>query len=186
MTVRGESTRVVLADDHHIFRQALKTLMTREGIDVVGEAADGDEAVELTREHQPDVTILDFGMPRMNGIDAARQIQESVPGTQTVLLTMHDDESLALEAIHLSGGMSKTALDAYATGAKAAPDPLTDREREVLRMIAEGKTTRDIAAELRLSPKTVESHRNRLMQKLEIHGTAGLTRYAIRRHLIMP
>ena len=95
-------------------------------------------------------------------------------------------QEVARGAIHLSGGMSKTALDAYATGAKAAPDPLTDREREVLRMIAEGKTTRDIAAELRLSPKTVESHRNRLMQKLEIHGTAGLTRYAIRRHLIMP
>lgn len=211
----GDTTRVVLADDHKIFRQALRTLMTREGIEVVGEASDGDEAVALSKQYQPDVAVLDFGMPRMNGIDAARQILEVSPKTQTVLLTMHDDESLALEAlragmrgylrktqpaeelvttvqevargaIHLSGGMSKTALNAYATGAKSAPDPLTDREREVLRMIAEGKTTREIAKELKLSPKTVESHRNRLMQKLEIHGTAGLTRYAIRRHLIMP
>lgn len=215
MTPRGDKTRVVLADDHHIFRQALRTLMTREGIEVVGEASDGAEAVALTAEHQPDVTILDFGMPRMNGIDAARRIAEEVPGTQTVLLTMHDDESLALEAlragmhgylrktqpaeelvttvqevargaIHLSAGMSKATIAAYAAGEKTAPDPLTEREREVLRLIAEGKTTRDIAKELKLSPKTVESHRNRLMQKLEIHGTAGLTRYAIRRHLIMP
>ena len=211
----SDTTRVVLADDHRIFRQALRTLMTREGIEVVGEASDGAEAVALATEHKPDVTVLDFGMPRMNGIDAARRIQEEMPGAQTVLLTMHDDESLALEAlragmrgylrktqpaeelvttvqevargaIHLSAGMSQSTIAAYASGETSAPDPLTEREREVLRMIAEGMTTREIAKELKLSPKTVESHRNRLMQKLELHGTAALTRYAIRRHLIMP
>ena len=95
MTARGETTRVVLADDHHIFRQALKTLMTREGIDVVGEAADGDEAVALTREHQPDVTNRDFGKPRINGIDAARQIQDASPTTQTVIGALPDPSAPA-------------------------------------------------------------------------------------------
>jgi two-component system, NarL family, response regulator NreC len=212
---QGETTRVVLADDHKIFRQALRALMQREGIEVVGEASDGEEAVQMTQAFHPDVTVLDFGMPGLNGIDAARKIHEASPDTQTVLLTMHEDESLALEAlragmhgflqksqpadelvttvqevargaIHVSGGMSKSAITAYATGQKTSPDPLTAREREVLRLIAEGKTTRQIARMLRLSPKTVESHRNRLMQKLDIHGTAALTRYAVRRHLIQP
>lgn len=212
---QGETTRVVLADDHKIFRQALRALMQREGIDVVGEASDGEEAVQMSQAFMPDVTVLDFGMPGLNGIDAARKIHEASPKTQTVLLTMHEDESLALEAlragmhgylqksqpadelvttvqevargaIHVSGGMSQTAITAYATGAKVSADPLTAREREVLRHIAEGKSTRQIAKTLKLSPKTVESHRNRLMQKLDVHGTAALTRYAIRRHLIQP
>lgn len=211
----SEPTRVVLADDHKIFRQALRALMQREGIEVVGEASDGEEAVQMSQTFHPDVTVLDFGMPGLNGIDAARKIHEMSPKTQTVLLTMHEDESLALEAlragmhgylqksqpaselvttvqevargaIHVSGGMSQTAINAYASGAKTTPDPLTGREREVLRMIAEGNTTRQIARILKLSPKTIESHRNRLMQKLDIRGTAGLTRYAIRRHLITP
>lgn len=213
--VQGDTVRVVLADDHKIFRQALRALMQREGIEVVGEASDGEEAVRMTQTFTPNVTVLDFGMPHLNGIDAARKIHEVSPKTQTVLLTMHEDESLALEAlragmhgylqksqpaselvttvqevahgaIHVSGGMTQAAIAAYASGAQMAADPLTAREREVLRMIAEGKTTRVIARILTLSPKTVESHRNRLMQKLDIRGTAGLTRYAIRRHLISP
>ena len=207
--------RIMLADDHPMFRQGLRSLLEKDGFEVVGEASNGHEATRMARKLNPNVAVLDLGMPMLNGVDAARDIYKRSPETQVVLLTMYEDDAYVLEAlragmhgylrktqpaeelvttvqevargaIHVSGGMSKTAINAYATGAKSAPDPLTDREREVLRMIAEGKTTRDIAAELRLSPKTVESHRNRLMQKLEIHGTAGLTRYAIRRHLIMP
>lgn len=213
--IQDEPMRVVLADDHKIFRQALSTVMRREGIDIVGEANDGIEAVEMAKSLNPDVVVLDFGMPGLNGIDAARQIHDASPDTRTMLLTMHDDEMLALEAlragmrgyltksqpagelvttvrevargaIHLSANVSRSAIDAYASGKPTAPDPLTGREREVLRMIAEGNTTRRIASELRLSPKTIESHRNRLMQKLNLHGTAALTRYAIRRHLINP
>jgi DNA-binding NarL/FixJ family response regulator len=204
--------RILLADDHPMFRQGLKSLLEREGFQVVGEASDGHEAVRLARRLDPTVAVLDISMPLLNGIDAAREIHRRAPKTQVVLLTMFEEDAFALEAlragvrgyvlkaqaaadlvrairevmrgaIYLSPGISEAVVNALA---KTEPpvDPLTDRERQVLQLVAEGNTTKKIASVLGLSAKTVESHRTRIMQKLDIHETAGLVRYAIRRGLI--
>lgn len=208
--------RVLLADDHMIFRQGLRLLLQRQGMDVVAEAGDGLEAVQLAQAQRPDVAVLDYGMPGLNGIAAAREILKRSPRTQTILLSMYEDEEAnALEAlragmhgyvlksqgaeelvntirevsrgaIHISSGATQAALDAYGNGAKVLPDPLTERERQILLMIADGKTSRDISAALLLSAKTVESHRSHIMHKLKIHRTADLIRYAVRRHLVRP
>ena len=179
---------------------------------MVGEASDGHEAVRLARRLDPTVAVLDISMPLLNGIDAAREIHRRAPKTQVVLLTMFEEDAFALEAlragvrgyvlkaqaaadlvrairevmrgaIYLSPGISEAVVNALA---KTEPpvDPLTDRERQVLQLVAEGNTTKKIASVLGLSAKTVESHRTRIMQKLDIHETAGLVRYAIRRGLI--
>ena len=205
--------RVLLADDHPMFRQGLKALLEREGFEVVAEASDGHEAVRLARKHELNIAILDIGMPMLNGIDAAREILKQTPGAQVVLLTMYEEEAYVLEAlragirgyvlkaqaaadlvaairevlrgaVYLSPGISKTVVDAYMGRSELPADPLTDRERQVLQLIAEGKTTKEAAEILGLSVKTADSHRTRIMQKLEIHETASLVRYAIRRGFI--
>jgi len=204
---------VMLADDHPMFRQGLKALLEREGFDVVAEAADGHEAVRLARQLNPSIAVLDIGMPLLNGIDAARDIHKQASDTEVVLLTMYEEEAYVLEAlragirgyvlkaqaasdlvgairevqrgaVYLSPGISKTVVDAYVGKSELPPDPLTDRERQVLQLVAEGKTTKEVAEVLGLSVKTADSHRTRIMQKLEIHETASLVRYAIRRGFI--
>ncbi len=204
------SLSVLLADDHPIVRQGLHALLEREGLDVVAEAADGHEAVALARQFQPDLAVIDLVMPRLNGLGAALQIQRESPHTKSILLTMHTESQCVLEAIrnglrgyvittqaaadliqairdvgrgtvYLSPGVSGTVVDAYLSKTEPPEDPLTPREREVLQLVAEGKTTKEIAQVLGLSVKTAETHRTRTMRKLGIHDTAGLVRYAIRR-----
>jgi len=206
-------TRVILADDHVLVRQALKTLLEREGIQVVGEATDGQEAITLASKHMPDVAIVDIGMPILNGLDAARGIRKAFPKTKVILLTRHDEDQYVAEAlrsgvkgyvlkhqvandlvhaihqvcrggVYLSPSISRAVADAYLSKAEAAPDHLSNRERQVIQLIVEGKSTREIAMILGISAKTAESHRARLMHKLDIHETASLVRYAIRRGFV--
>ena len=206
---------IILADDHQIFRQALKGLLVREQIDVAGEAADGREAVGVAHELQPDIAVLDFAMPLLNGLNAARSIHQVSPRTRTILLTVHAEDHFVLEGLragvkgdvvktqaaedlvrairevyngqfYLSPAVSRAVVDAFLSGREPPRDQLTAREREVLQLIAEGKTTKQIAQLLELGVKTAESHRSRIMEKLGIHDTAGLVRYAIRRGIIEP
>ena len=203
---------ILLADDHLIVRQGLKVLLQREGFEIVGEAGDGQQAVRIARDRCPDVAVLDFAMPVMNGLDAAREILRSCPRTRVILLTMHTEDRYVHEALrvgvggyvvktqaaadlvrairevsrdmtYLSPRVSRTVVQAYLAKAEV-PDPLTPREREVLRLVAEGKTTKEIAAMLGISVKTAEAHRMRVMKKLETHNTASTVRYAIRQGLI--
>ena len=206
--------RILLADDHIMVRQGIRSILEREGVNVVGEASDGREAVRLARELLPEVAVLDLSMPMLNGLDAAREIL-TLGRTRVVLLTMHAEERYVLEAlragitgyvlktraasglveaiqevargnIYLSPGVSKAVVSAFLGKTGMPADPLTARERQVLQLIAEGKTTKEVAGLLGVSVKTAESHRARIMEKLEIHETAGLVRYAIRRGLIQP
>jgi len=207
--------RILLADDHLIFRQSLKGLLEREGFQIIGEAADGQEAVRRARDLSPDVAVLDLAMPLLNGLDAAREIVRASPRTRPILLTMHTEDPYVMEAlragikgyvlktqpstdlvqaiqevsrgrIYLSPGISRTVVDAYLAKTELPPDPLSPREREVLQLVAEGKTTKEIARLLGVSVKTAENHRTRIMAKLDIHETAGLVRYAIRHGIIQP
>jgi DNA-binding NarL/FixJ family response regulator len=205
--------RVILADDHQIVRQGIRTLIERQGVQVVAEAADGLTLIEQVRLHLPDLAIVDVSMPGLNGIDATRQMVAALPTLAVVLLTMHAEElhvSAALRAgvrgyvlktqaadelldairtvstggTYLSPKVSRMVVSAYVSGTDTAADPLTARERIVLQLIAEGRTTKDVAATLSLTVKTAESYRSRLMEKLDIHDTAGLVRYAVRRGVI--
>jgi len=206
------SLRILVADDHLIVRQGLKVLMQREGFEVVGEAADGQEAVRLARDRCPDVAVLDLAMPLLNGLDAAREILQACPRTKAILLTMHTEDHYVLEALragikgyvvktqasadlirairevsrdmtYLSPRVSRTVVQAYLAKSEVS-DPLTPRERQVLQFVAVGKTTKEVAGQLGISVKTAEAHRMRIMKKLEIHNTAGVVRYAIRQGLI--
>jgi DNA-binding NarL/FixJ family response regulator len=207
------SHRVLLADDHAIVRNGIKHILVQEGFSVVGEASNGRDAVQMTKELVPDVAILDFSMPLLNGIDAARQIRDVSPRTKILLLTMYKDEPYVLRALRagingyvlktqavadlvqairsiLHGGLylspviSESVVKAALTQSNQELDPLTPREREVLQLIAEGKSNKQISQDLGMSVKTVDSHRRNLMVKLDIHETAGLVRYAIRTGLI--
>lgn len=206
-------TRVLLADDHALVRQGLKALLEKQGIQVVTEASDGQEAVRLAEKAQPEIAILDITMPLLNGVDAARELMKSTPKTKVILLTQHDEDQYVTEAlragvkgyvlksqaaddlvhairevskgsVYLSPSISRTVVDAYLSKTYVTPDPLSTRERQVLQLVGEGKSTKDIAMQLGISVKTAESHRARLMRKLDIHETASLVRYAIRRGLI--
>jgi len=207
------ATRVLLADDHTIVRQGLRILLQREGFEVVDEAANGAEAVRLATETMPDVVVLDYGMPLMNGLTAAREIMVACPRAKLILLTMHADDRYVLEAVrlgvkgyvvksqaptdlvraihevlngmmYLSPRVSRTVVQAYLAKSELPPDPLTPREREVLQLVAAGKTTKEVAELLGISVKTAESHRTHIMQKLDTSNTAGVVRYAIRQGLI--
>ena len=207
--------RVLLVDDHQMIRQGLKTLLEREGLDVVGEASDGRDAIRLARQLHPDVAVVDLVMPLLNGIDAAREITKVSRKTKTVLLTMHTEDRYVIEAlkagvkgyvlktqaapdlvvaisevfkgtIYVSPAVSGALVEAYLRKTDFSEPPLTSRQRQVLQLVAEGKTTKEVASLLGVSVKTAESHRASLMDKLSIHETAGLVRYAIRIGLIRP
>ena len=207
------SVRLLLADDHDLVRQGLKALLERQGFNVVCEASNGQEALRLAAKDKPDVAIIDIGMPVMNGVDAAREMTKSSPRTKVILLTQHDEDQYVTEAlragvkgyvlknqaaddfvyairevcrgsVYLSPSISRMVVDAYLSKTYDSTDPLSGRERQVLQLVGEGKSTKDVAAQLGISVKTAESHRARLMKKLDIHETASLVRYAIRRGLI--
>lgn len=204
---------VIIADDHRMFREGLKFLLESEGFEVVGEAENGQEAIRLARQHNPQVAVLDYSMPVLNGLDAAKEIQRQSPETAVVLLTMFDDEKYALEAlkcavrgfvlkhqtasdlvnairevlqgsIYLSPSISAAVVKSLMSNNGELSEMLTGRERQVLQLIAEGNTTKDIAGVLHLSVKTAESHRSRIMSKLDVHNIAGLVRYSIRQGII--
>lgn len=209
------SLKVLLADDHQIVRQGVRLLLEREGLTVVAEASNGPDAVDLALRHRPDVAVLDFVMPRLNGLDAAREILRRQPSLGIVLLSMQTQEhqiAAALRAsirayvpktqaaddlvhairevaagrIFLSSSLSDVIVNGYLSGTGAATDPLAPRERQVLQLIAEGQTSKEIASELGVSVKTAESYRAHIMEKLDIHETANLVRYAIRQGLVLP
>jgi len=205
--------RVLIADDHQMFRQGLRVLLEEEGFQFVAEASDGREAVQLCQQHHPDVAILDISMPLLNGIFAAREIIKSSPRTKVVLLTQHTEDRMVLESLragvtgyvlktrasnelvhalravcrgemYLTQSISRAVVQAFLTKDALPERPLSDRERQVLQLVAEGKTTKEIASLLGISVNTAESHRTNLMEKLDIHDTAGLVRYALRNGVI--
>ena len=212
-------TRIIVADDHDVVRKGVTFLLERiNQTEVVAEAKDGRQAVELAEKLAPEVVIMDVAMPLFNGIDAAAQILKKCSGTSVILLSMHADEDyvirglnagvkgyilkesverdlpLALEAISkhrhfFSSAISEVLLEDYMRqlkhkGVHDSYDLLTDREKEVLQLLAEGKTNKDVAARLNLSHLTVESHRANLMQKLGLHSTADIVLYAVRKRII--
>jgi len=204
--------RVILADDHRVLREGLRALLEESGeIEVVGEAQDGYEAVDLAAELQPDVVVMDIAMPRLNGIDATRAVRQRAPGTRVVVLTMYDSPEYVSEILK-AGAWSYVTKDAAwsdllqairfaKAGAKVilpgsaadgldllgAPLPdeidLTPREREVLQLLARGLTNAAVAEQLSLSLHTVRSHRSSIMRKLGVHNAAELVGAALRRGL---
>lgn len=206
---------VLLAEDHELVRQGLKALLSNEGFLVVAEAADGLEAVHLAQERKPDVAVLDFSMPKMNGVEAAGEIMGQNSGTRTVILTQHEGEAYCLEALragvhgyviksegiaelgqairdvsegqlYVSPSLSPTLAAAFRQYAGIPAGPLTARERDILQLIAEGNTSKEIAAALDISDRTAESYRSRIMAKVGVKDIAGLVRYAIRLGLLVP
>jgi DNA-binding NarL/FixJ family response regulator len=207
------ATRVLIADDHPILRQGLKDLVQKEGYLVVAECGDGHQAVRSAEKSHPEVAILDFSMPCLNGLDAARCIQQSCPDTKTIILSMHQDEpyvqasmragvrGYVLKAdaatglvrairevcqghVYLSPGVCRAIVDACRSEWDGSLDTLSPREREFVGMIADGRTTREIAERLNITIKSAEFYRSALMDKLEIHDTAHLVRYAIRAGIV--
>jgi len=212
--------RLLLADDHTVVRRGLKLVLDAEpDLEVVAEAGDGAEAVELALTEKVDLAVLDVTMPRMTGIQAARELARRAPGLRLLILSMHDNERYFFEALRAgaSGYVLKSVADRdlvracraalrgepflypaatsalirdYLERAKegeAVPeDPLTPRESEVVKLIAEGNTTREIADTLVISEKTVERHRANILEKLALRDRVDLTRYAIRRGLVEP
>ena len=212
------STKILLADDHKITRQGLRSLLEKQpDMKVVAEAEDGREAVRLARQLHPDVVIMDVSMPDLNGMAATRQILGKSKKVKIIALSMHSDTLFISEMlksgasgyllkdcafeelrdairtviagnIYLSPAISDVVVDDYLhrlskTGPSDSGEVLTDREREVLQLMAEGKSTKQIARELYISVKTVETHRRQIMNKLNIHTVAELTKYAIRKGL---
>jgi two-component system response regulator NreC len=209
--------RVILADDHRLFRAGLRSILeTQPGFEVVGEAADGHATLTCVTATPADILLLDISMPGLNGIETLRRLAGQGNGIKVVVLSMHSDRYFIAEAfkagargyflkdsaiqdlvngirtvmsggVYLSPTIAGVLVGDYVTLAAASPksaDDLTSREREVLQLIAEGHTTKEVASRLCLSVKTVETHRKHLMDKLDIHSVAELTRYAIRAKII--
>lgn len=214
------TTRILLADDHALVRRGVRLILDAEpDLEVVAEAGDGAEAVELAREHRPDLAVLDISMPRMTGLQAARELRRRVPGTRLLMLSMHDNEQYFFESLKAgaSGYVLKSAADEdLVTACRAAmrgesflypgvtstlvrdylqrmrrgervpSRMLTPREEEVVKLIAEGSSSKEIAALLTISLKTVERHRANVLAKLGLRDRVELTRYAIRSGLVEP
>jgi DNA-binding NarL/FixJ family response regulator len=208
--------RVILADDHLLVRQGLRLVLENEQIEVLGEASDGLEAIRLIQELLPAVAVLDLDMPGLDGLGVLREAARLSPQTRIVILTRHMEEPYAVEAlrigargyvlktqastdlvaairhvdrgeVYLSPKISKAVVRAYLNNNTDPPNgKLTVRERQVLQLVGEGHSTKKIAALLGISVKTADTHRTKLMEKLDIHQTAGLVRYAIRNGLIEP
>jgi DNA-binding NarL/FixJ family response regulator len=206
--------RILLADDHAVVRQGFKMILDAQpDMEIVGEAANGREAVDLAERLRPDVVVMDVAMPELNGIEATRRLASSVPHARVVALSMHKDSVYVREilragargyllkdsgaadlvaAIHavasgesyLSPAVSNAVLDDYRRIATNPIDLLTSREREVLQLLAEGKTNKEIAGVLNLSVYTVEAHRGRIMEKLNLHSIGELVLFAVRNGLI--
>jgi len=206
--------QVVLADDHALIRAGIRALLERiDRVEVVGEASDGLEALELIQELEPDVVLLDLTMPGLSGFEVLKETRERFPNVNMIVLSVHDSEEYAFHALHSGavGYLPKSAastelelainrvvrgerylspsiapeasLESFETGPEAVSD-LTPRQLEVLTLISEGSSTKLIARALNISIKTVESHRSQLMERLNIHDVAGLTRYAIKKGLV--
>ena len=211
--------RILIADDHEVVRRGIRSLLdSHPGWEICGEARDGREAVDLSRELKPDLVLLDIGMPNLNGLDAARQILATKPLTRVLVLTIHDSDQIvrdvlaagargfllksdagrdlltAVEAMQrhrtfFTSQVAEIVLDGYLDTRHAAPQApprkrLTPREREVVQLLAEGKTSKEVAVALDLSVKTAETHRTNIMRKLDLHSVADLTLYAVRNGII--
>jgi DNA-binding NarL/FixJ family response regulator len=211
--------RILLADDHTVMRNGLRLLLERQPhLQVVGEAADGRQAVALSESANPDVVVMDIGMPNLNGIEAARQIVNRNPHTAIAILSMHSDESYVIRALKagarayllkdsaeadllaavraltegksfFSPAISKILVEDYmrqleSRGAEDTYELLTNREREILQMLAEGRTNKEVANMLNLSLYTVETHRTHILQKLNLHSVPELILYAVRNGII--
>jgi DNA-binding NarL/FixJ family response regulator len=206
--------RILLADDHGVVRQGFKMILSAEAdMEIVGEAGNGREAVELAERLKPDIVVMDVAMPELNGIEATRRLAESAPHARVLALSMHKDSVYVRETLragargyllkdsgandlvaavravasgegYLSPAVSNAVLDDYRRHVTNAIDLLTSREREVLQMLAEGKTNKEIAATLNLSVYTVDAHRGHIMEKLNLHSINELVRFAVRNGMI--
>lgn len=206
--------RILLADDHAVVRHGFRMILDAQSdMEVVGEVSNGREAVEVATEIQPDIVVMDVTMPELNGIEATRRISSAAPRTRVLALSMHKDSVYVREILRagargyllkdsgegdllsavravakgegfLSPGVSEAVLSDYRKHVTNPIDLLTSREREVLQLIAEGKTNKDIAVALSLSVYTVEAHRGRIMEKLNLHSTGELVRFAVRNGVI--
>jgi two-component system, NarL family, response regulator NreC len=209
----------MIADDHPLVRSGLRALLERDGeFQVIAEAADGYEAIDLAVLHKPDVILLDVGMPRLSGPDAAQSISQKLPAARIVMLSMHSDEGYVLRALkagargyllkaspeadviaairavasgnaYFSPSITKLLVEEYVVearrrGIEDSYDLLSTREKEILQLLASGKTNREIAELLYISVATVETHRNNVFQKLHLHNLAELILYAVRKGLI--
>jgi two-component system response regulator NreC len=207
--------RVILADDHLIVRQGLRLVLEKEQIEVLGEASDGVEAIRLIQELLPEIAVLDLDMPGLDGLAVLREAARLSPQTRAIILTRHMEEPYAVEAlrigargyvlktqattdlvaairhvdrgeVYLSPKISKAVVRAYLNNTEGSNGKLSVRERQVLQLVGEGHSTKKIASLLGVSVKTADTHRTKLMEKLDIHQVAGLVRYAIRNGLLEP
>jgi len=206
--------RVLLADDHGVVRQGFRLILSQHAdLEVVGEAADGREALRLSHELKPDVVVLDIAMPELNGVEATRLIRQECPECDVLVLSMHKDAPYVRETLRagakgyllkdaidgdlvtavravargegfLSPAISATVLSDYQKHVGDPLDQITPRERQLLQMLAEGKTSKDIAIELKISVYTVDAHRSRIMRKLGLRSIGDLVRFAIQRGLV--
>lgn len=205
--------RILLADDHQIVCQGLRAILEKAGHTVVGEAANGHQACKLARALSPDIAVIDISMPLLNGMDAVREIRRLAPNTRSIMLTMYPDKAYVLQAlkagakgfvlksqaaddllrairdvsrdkVYLSPEVAASVVGAYLDDGGPAADPLTPRERQMLQLVAEGNSTKAAAKVLNISPRTAESHRHRIMKKLDLHDVVSLVRYAIQRGVV--
>ena len=214
-----EKRRVVIADDHAIVREGLKTVLLRdERLEVVGEAADGREAVEMVLHLKPDLVIMDIAMPQLTGVEATKEIMAALPSTMVIILSVHSRKTFIMKSLKagargyvVKNTASRKLLDAVGAvlqgesyldspvashivsefvklevedATASSDDPLTRREREVLKLIVEGRPVREVAKKLFISPKTVDNHRANIMSKLGLHNIIDLVKYAIATDLV--
>jgi DNA-binding NarL/FixJ family response regulator len=212
--MQSKRTRILLADDHAVVRHGFRRILdAQEDMEVVGEVSNGREAVEQSATIQPDVVIMDVTMPQLNGIEATRRIAEQLPRTRILALSMHRDSVYVREILragargyllkdsseadliaavravaqgegYLSPAVSEAVLSDYRKHVTNPVDLLTSREREVLQLVAEGKTNKEVANSLNLSVYTVEAHRGKIMEKLNLHSASEMVRFAIRNGMI--